>query len=160
MRNMPKVNQTIRKNISLPKLSINSPPLKFLLTDTVDNITNNSTAIISSTISTAVTDEVNFCCLSRKSSNDLIMIDVDEMESIHPRKTQSIDCHPIRRPTLEPMRNIMASSVNAVIAPVAPTFFNFLMLNSNPKANIRKTIPMSLHTWTSVASLTAGNQGK
>ena len=157
---MPNVNHTMRKKISLTKLITSSPPSKLLLTDTVDSITNNRTAIKSSTISTAVTDEVNFCCLRRKSSNDFIIIDVDDIESIQPRNMQSIDCHPSRRPTLEPSKNIIASSVSAVMAPVAPTFFNFLMLNSKPKANIRNTIPMSLHTCTSVASFTAGNHGK
>ena len=157
---MPKTNQTMRKNTSLTRLITSSPPSKLLLTDTVDRMTSSSTAIRSSTISTAVTDDVNFCCFSFKSSNDFMIIDVDEIDSIQPRKMQSIDCQPNRRPTLEPIRNIIASSVRAVMAPVAPTFFSFLMLNSKPKANIRNTMPMSLHTCTLATSFTPANHGK
>ena len=160
IRKMPKVNHTIRKKTSFTRLMASSPPLKLLLTDTVERITNSKTATMSSTTSTAVTDDVNFCCFSFKSSNDLIMIDVEEMESIQPRKTHSIEPHPSSRPTLDPIKNMIASSVSAVMAPVEPTFFNFLRLNSRPKANIRKTMPMSLHTWTLATSSTAGNQGK
>ena len=160
MRNMPKVNHTTRKKASLTMLSPNSPPLKLLLTLRVDRMTSSRTAMRSSTTSTAVTVLVNFCCFSFKSSNDLMMMVVDEMESMQPRKIQSMLPQPSRCPTMFPMRNMMASSVRAVMAPVAPTFFNFLTLNSRPRANIRNTMPMSLQTCRLVESVMAGNQGK
>ena len=124
----------------------NSPPSKCFETESVLSNTSSRTAIKSSTTSTAVTVEVNFWCFSFRSSKLLMIIVVEEMLSIHPRKMQSIDCHPSACPTKLPIKNISRSSVRAVMAPVAPTFFSFLMLNSSPKANIRKTIPMSLHT--------------
>ena len=89
-----------------------------------------------------------------------MMMDVDEMESMQPRKVHSMDPRPRILPTVLPTTNMMASSVRAVMAPVAPTFFSFLMLNSKPRPNIRKTMPMSLHTWMLSASVMAGNQGK
>ena len=114
----------------------------------------------SSTTSTAVTVEANFCCLSFMSSKLLMMMLVEEMESMQPRKVHSMEEKPRIFPTELPMRNMMASSVRAVMAPVAPTFFSFLMLNSRPRPNMRKTMPMSLQTVRSALSVMAGNQGK
>ena len=160
MRKMPKVNHTMRKKISLTMLMPSWAPSNRRLTLRVERITNSNTATRSSTTSTAVTVLVNFCCLSFKSSNDLMMMVVDEMDSIHPRKMQLMSLMPKIWPIVLPITNMIANSVNAVTAPVAPTFFSFLMLNSNPKANIKKTIPMSLQTWMLVSSLMAGNHGK
>ena len=157
---MPKTNHATRKNTSLTIWPTSAPPSKLLLTLTVPSTTNSNTATKSSTTSTAVTVEVNFCCLSFISSKLLIMMLVEEMESMHPRNVHSMEPKPNSLPTEVPMRNMMANSVKAVMAPVAPTFFSFLMLNSRPRPNIRKTIPMSLHTWIFSVSVMAGNQGK
>ena len=159
-RNMPKENHTIRKNTSFTMLSASWPPLKLLPTLSVLSTTSSSTATRSSTTSTAVTVPVKRCCFSFRSSKDLMMMVVDEMESMQPRKMQSIVPMPSRCPTVLPATNMIASSVNAVMAPVEPTRFNFLMLNSSPKANIRNTMPMSLHTCTLSSSVMAGNHGK
>ena len=94
------------------------------------------------------------------SSKLLMMMLVEEMESMHPRKVHSMELKPRSLPTELPTMNMMANSVRAVMAPVAPTFFSFLMLNSRPRPNIRKTIPMSLQTWMSSVPVMAGNQGK
>ena len=131
-----------------------------MLTLRVESNTSSNTATRSSTTSTAVTVLVNFCCFSFKSSNDLMIIVVDEMESMQPRKMLSMFPMPSRCPTVLPATNMMASSVNAVMAPVDPTFFSFLMLNSSPRANMRNTMPMSLHTCTLLSSVMAGNHGK
>ena len=160
IKKIPNVNHTIRKNTSFTMLNASSPPSKLFPTLNVERTTNSSTAIRSSTTSTAVTVPVKRCCFSFKSSNDLIIIVVDEIESMQPRNTQSIVPMPSRCPTVLPATNITASSVSAVMAPVAPTRFNFLTLNSRPKANIKNTIPMSLHTCTLLSSVTAGNHGK
>ena len=85
-----------------------------------------------------------------------MMMLVDEMESMQPRKIHSIEPNPSNLPTELPMRNMMTSSVNAVIAPVAPTFFNFLILNSNPRPNIRKMTPRSAHVEISSCATTVG----
>ena len=157
---MPKMKQATRKNASLAIWVNRAPPSKLLLTLTVLSTTNSSTAMRSSTTSTAVTVEANFCCFSLRSSKLLMMMLVDEMESMQPRKVHSMAEKPRILPTELPMRNMMASSVSAVMAPVAPTFFSFLMLNSRPKPNIRKTMPISLHTVRLALSVMAGNQGK
>ena len=150
----------MRKNTSFTMLMASLPPSKVLLTEMVLSTTSRRTAMRSSTTSTAVTVEVNFCCLSFRSSKLLTMMAVDEMLSMQPRKTHDMSLKPSMWPTALPMRNMMASSVKAVMAPVAPTFFSFLMLNSRPKANIRNTMPMSLHTCTLVGSVTTGNHLK
>ena len=93
---MPKTNHTIRKNASFTMLIASSPPLKVLLTLIVLSTTNSSTAIKSSTTSTAVTVEVNFCCFNLRSSKLLTMMAVDEMLIMHPRKMQSISLKPSR----------------------------------------------------------------
>ena len=160
IKNMPKVNHTISENTSFTKLKPSSAPLKLLPTLSVDSTTSSSTAIKSSTTSTAVTVLVKRCCFSFRSSNDLMIIVVEEIESMQPRKILSMLPMPSRCPTVLPMTNIITSSVKAVMAPVAPTRFSFLMLNSKPRANIRNTMPMSLHTWTLESSVMAGNQGK
>ena len=160
MRKMPKVNHTIRKKTSFTMLMPSCAPSKRRLTLSVDRITSSNTATKSSTTNTAVTVPVNFCCFSFRSSNDLMIIVVDEMESMQPKKMQLMSPIPSTWPTVLPITNITASSVRAVTAPVAPTFFSFLMLNSKPKANIRKTMPISLQTCMFVSSLMAGNQGK
>ena len=157
---MPNVNHTTSENANLSRLIASWPPSKLLLTLMVESITKSRTAIRSSTTSTAVTVPVNFCCFSFKSSNDLMMMVVDDMESMQPRNMQFIELQPSRCPTMSPMVNISSSSVNAVIAPVPPTFFSFLMLNSRPRANMRNTMPMSLHTWILASSVMAGNHGK
>ena len=160
IRYIPNTNHTIRKKTSFTILHTSCPPSKVLLTLMVLNTTSSNTATISSTTSTPVTVEVNFCCLSFRSSKLLMMMAVDEMLSMQPRKMQSILLNPSRWPTVFPIRNMMKSSVRAVMAPVPPTFFNVFRLNSKPKANIRNTMPMSLHTCTLEASPTTGNQGK
>ena len=160
IRYMPKTNQTMRKKTSFTILHTSCPPSKVLLTLMVLSTTSSSTAMMSSTTSTAVTVEVYFCCFSFRSSKLLMIMAVDEMLSMQPKKTQSILLKPSMWPTTLPMRNMMNSSVRAVMAPVPPTFLSFLMLNSRPRANIRNTMPMSLHTRTLVASPTTGNHGK
>ena len=93
---MPKTNHTIRKKASFTMLQARPAPSKVRLTDTVLSTTSRSTATMSSTTSTAVTVEVNFCCLSFRSSKLLMMMAVDEMESMQPRKTHDMLLKPSR----------------------------------------------------------------
>ena len=87
---MPKTNQATRKNPNLTIWPARAPPSKLLLTLTVPRTTSSNTATRSSTTSTAVTVEVNFCCLSFMSSKLLIMMLVEEIESTQPRKVHSM----------------------------------------------------------------------
>ena len=160
IRYMPKTNHAMSEKTSRTMLMASSPPSTVLDTDTVLSTTSSSTATMSSPTSTAVTVEVNFCCLSFRSSKLLMMIAVDEMLSMQPRKMHDMLLKPSAWPTTLPTTNITASSVSAVIAPVPPTFLSFLMLNSRPRANIRNTMPMSLHTCTLEGSLMTGNHLK
>ena len=118
------------------------------------------TATRSSTTNAPMTCVVNFSFLSFKSSNALTMMLVDEIESMHPRKMQSIRCHPKSFPTKKPVVNMMMSSVSTMIAPGPPTFFSFLKENSRPMANRRNTIPISLHVSTLLWSSTTGKYVK
>ena len=83
---------------------------------------------------------------------------VDEMESMQPRKMQFMSCQPIILPMVNPTVNIITSSVMAVMAPVAPTCFRRLKLNSNPKAKSRNTTPILPHTLISATSVMPGNR--
>ena len=87
-----------------------------------------------------------------------MMIVVEDIESIPPRKMLSIIVHPSADPVTMPTMNIPTQFVPAVISAALPTFSNFLKLNSNPRLNSRKMMPISDH-WSTLSTLvTVGNR--
>ena len=74
-----------------------------------------------------------------------MMMVVELIESIPPRKTASIVSHPRAVPVIKPMTNIPRQLMPAVMKAALPTLSNFLKLNSSPNPNRRKMMPMSDH---------------
>ena len=103
---------------------------------------------------------LNFSRCSFISSNALAIMVVDEIESMAPRKMQSICDQPSNLPSRKPTRHIVTNSVKAVMPTVPPTFFSFLKLNSKPIPKSMNTIPISLQVSTLVWSLITGNHSK
>ena len=85
---------------------------------------------------------------------------VDDIDSIPPRKMQSIFPHPRRLPTPVPISIIALITVRAITNALPPTFAIFLKLNSSPRPNIRNTTPIFAHTWMSSISTTVGRYTK
>ena len=86
---MPTKNHVIRKKASFKILYISSLPSNSLFTAIEESNTIINTANISSTISTPNTIDVNFCLRIFKSVNALIIIVVDDIDNIPPKKTLS-----------------------------------------------------------------------
>ena len=82
------------------------------------------------------------------------------MDSMPPRKMQSILSHPIRWPTLAPTSSMAAMTVMAMVKALPPTVAIFRKLNSSPRANIRKITPISPQTSISVCSTMVGRYSK
>ena len=102
-------------------------------------------AIRSSTTRVPNTMPVKRWLRNPKSSKALMIIVVDDMDNIPPRKMEFIVPHPNNCPTRKPMSNILTTSVVAVIKAVEPTFMSFLKLNSSPSAKSKKITPISAH---------------
>ena len=73
---------------------------------------------------------------------------VEDIDRRPPRKTLSIRLQPSACDVTKPMMNTPANLRRAVTMALAPTFINFLKLNSSPSPNIRNMIPISDHWWT------------
>ncbi len=84
--NTPTANHMTRKNTSLVTLKSISPPWSELFMAIDDRITIINTAKRSSTMSTAKTRPANFLCCIPRSLKALIMMVVDDIDSIPPRK--------------------------------------------------------------------------
>jgi hypothetical protein len=87
-----------------------------------------------------------------------MMMVVDEMQMIPPRKMLSIVLQPSSWPRKKPAVAINVCSVSAVTPAVPPTATSFLKLNSSPKLNRRKITPISLHVVMFFSSATVGKK--
>ncbi len=85
---------------------------------------------------------------------------VDDMESMQPRKMQSIFPQPRRLPTPVPINTMAPMTVRATINALPPTVASFLKLNSRPSPNIRNTTPILAQTCISADSTTVGRYVK
>ena len=159
-KKMPPMNHINRKKPSFNILETNCIPSKVLLTAKVDSMTISRTASRSSTTNSPMTLPLNFSRFNFMSSKALAIIVVEEMESMAPRKIQSICDQPKSLPNRKPTTHIVTNSVKAVMPTVPPTFFNFLKLNSKPMPNSMNTMPISLQVSTLVWSLMTGNHSK
>ena len=98
-RYIPKTNHKIKKNTKRAMLSKSSiVDTSALATAIVVSITIMTMPAISSTMSTPKTISVKRCALSFKSSNALIIIVVEDIESMPPKKRLSIWFHPMSVP--------------------------------------------------------------
>ena len=73
-----------------------------------------------------------------------MMMVVELMESMPPRKMASMWPHPRASPVRYPTLSMPATTVVAVMTAPAPTLISFLKLNSRPRQNIRTMMPISL----------------
>ena len=85
-----------------------------------------------------------------------MMMEVELIESIPPRKMLSIMDQPIARPVAMLRMNIPAQMVPAAINAALPTLSSFLKLNSRPSEKSRKMIPSSDH-WCTDSVENCGN---
>ena len=158
--NTPTKNHMMRKNANFPTLYNISPPSTLLLTAIDDNITIINTAKRSSTMSTANTIDANFLCLKFISVNALMMIVVDDIDNIPPRKRLLICENPSKCPIIKPPVIIPITIISAVTTAEPPTFTNFLKLNSSPRENSNTTIPICAQNSIFSAVLTDGRYSK
>jgi hypothetical protein len=72
-----------------------------------------------------------------------MIIVVDEMERIAPRKSRSMNFQPRRKPVRNPRPFIIVIPTNAVMKAEPPTLKSFRKLNSSPSEKSRKITPIS-----------------
>ncbi len=142
MTNTPTRNHMMRKNASLLTLMSISPPSTLLLRAIDDNNTIMTTAKRSSTISTANTSEANRLWRRLRSVNALMMIVVDDIDSIPPRNRLLMVVKPSRCPIRKPVPIIPATIIRAVTTADPPVLTSFLKLNSSPRENSSTIIPI------------------
>ena len=154
MAKMPTMNQSTRKKPILNTEEIICSPSGLLPPAMAESITIITMARISSRMSTLITMEANFCCLSPMSSNALYIMVVELMASIPPRKMQSIRSHPNPWPTLMPSIIMQKTMTMQAMTGEAPIFTIFLKEKSSPSEKRVKMTPMSAQVWISVSSIT------
>ena len=128
------------------------------LTAIVDRTTIMKMPMMSSTTSEPNTSSVNFLPLRPRSSKALMIIVVDEMANMPPKKRLEKYDHPSAVPHSMPAAIMSAISVTAVMTAALPTLSSRTMLNSRPRPNIRKITPISDHVEMPSESATLGNQ--
>jgi len=89
-----------------------------------------------------------------------MIIVVDDIDNIPPKKILSkyVKCN--RRPAAYPNNIIPTTITNAVITAEPPTLTNFRKLNSNPKENSKTIIPISAQISILAISVTVGKNEK
>ncbi len=149
-----------RKNSSLPTLNSRSAPSTALLTAMDDRITIITTAKRSSTMSTARTSDANFCCRSPMSVNAFIIIVVDDMDSMPPRKRLLMLFMPMNLPAAYPAHIMPATMISAVTTAEPPALISFLKLNSSPSEKSRTTMPICAQKSMLASVVTDGRYSK
>ena len=71
-----------------------------------------------------------------------MMIVVDDIDSMPPRKTLSVDVQPSSLPAMNPVHIIPVMMTSAVSSAGPPTLTSFLKLNSSPSEKSRKMMPI------------------
>ena len=77
-----------------------------------------------------------------------MMIVVEDMDSMPPRKILSVVVQCSMRPAIKPVHIIPAMITIAVISAGPPTSINLLKLNSSPSEKSRKMMPISAQIFT------------
>ena len=151
---MPRISHSARYSTSIPSCSASAPPEMFLETDTVERMIIIKIPAISSMTSVPKTSWAKLSCPTPSSSKALMMIVVELIESMPPRKTESIMPQPRACPTRYPTASIPRTSVSAVTMAVVPTEASLCRLNSSPSENISTMMPISLQVSMDVLSAT------
>ena len=141
IRNMPTVNQIIRKPERVSTLFISSSPCTFFLA-TDDSITSSTTAKRSSTMSTASTRGTKRRWRILRSSRALMMMVVDDIDSMPPRNMALTALKFSSRPTTKPSPIMPSTIISAVTAAEPPTLSSFLKLKSSPIENRSTMMPI------------------
>ena len=128
--------------MSLPMLKSMSEPCTLLLMAIDDRMTLITTAKRSSTISTANTWLANFLWVMLRSLKALMMMVVDDMESMPPRKRQLMLEKPSTWPMQKPAHIMPITMISAVTTAEPPALMSFLKLNSSPRLKSRTMIPI------------------
>ena len=157
---MPTVNHMIKKNDSLRMLSNIASPLTLPVTAIEDSITIITTAKRSSTMRTASVMGTKRRCLMFRSVKALIMIVVDDMEIMPPRKMLLTRPYPRNLPTTKPRLIMPSTMMRAVMIADPPTSISFLKLNSNPSENSRTMMPICAQNSIFASTATDGNKAK
>ena len=82
------------------------------------------------------------CWRMPKSVNALMIIVVDDIDSIAPRNRESMNANPSKCPTASPMPIMHTTIIRAVTTAEPPTLSSFLKLNSSPSENSSATMPI------------------
>ena len=122
-----------------------SIPLTPWLTEMVDSITKRKMATMSSITSVPMARPVKRSSFKPISSIALMVIMVEDMDSIPPKKILSMVLQPIASPSIIPSISMPIICTSADMMPVAPTVTSLCRLNSSPRLNIRKITPISAH---------------
>ena len=138
----PTRNHIIRKKASLPSENSSSVPWTSPMASD-DSSTSISTANRSSIISTANTSCANLRCRSPRSDSAFMMMVVDDIDIIPPRKMRFIRFRSRIYPTPNPANVMPVMTISAVTAADVPDFISFWNENSRPMLNISTTIPKS-----------------
>ena len=119
-------------------------PEMFLETEIVDRMIIMKMPAMSSTTRMPNTSWAKFSFSTPSSENALMMMVVELMESMPPRKMESMFPQPSASPVRYPRVSMPATTVVAVMIAPAPTLISFLKLNSRPRQNISTMMPISL----------------
>lgn len=119
-----------------------------------------TTAKRSSTISTAKTSEANFFWRRLRSVKALIMMVVDDMESMPPRNRLLMVVNPSRWPMAKPVAIMPVTIMRAVTTADPPVLTSFLKLNSSPSENSRTMMPIWAQNSMLTSVVTEGSGSK
>ena len=158
-RKMPSTSHSTRYSTSSPSWSASAPPEMDLLTEMVDRMIIMKMPAMSSITSVPNTSWAKSFFRTFSSSKALMMMVVDDMDSIPPKNTLSIVPQPMSCPTAKPKASIPPTSTSAVMIAVPPTLASLWRLNSRPRQNIRMMMPISLQVDTASMSAREKNSG-
>ncbi len=148
MMYIPTKNQSMRKNSSLAMFMSISLPSNCWETAMVDSNTISTMAIRSSTTRVPKTIPAHGLSFMPMSWYDFRTTIVEDIERRPARNMLSSIVQPSACPVAKPITKTPRNFVNAVTIALDPTFISFLKLNSRPRPNIMKIIPISDHCWT------------
>lgn len=138
MAKMPVTNHSTRKKPIFSTLCSICEPSGLLPPAMAESITIMTMARISSRMSTLITMPANCCWRRPISSKALYMMVVELIESIPPRKIQSIRFQPKACPTVMPSVIMHVMMMRAAMTGDEPMRRIFLMEKSSPKEKSRR----------------------
>ena len=143
---MPKISHRARYSSSRPMRSARAKPLMDWDTAMVERMTMAKMAMMSSMTRVPMAKLAKGSFFRPKSSMLFMVIMVEDMASMTPRKTLFIVPQPSARPTSTPTAPMPTAWTPAERKPGTPTSAILWTENSSPRPNIRKMTPMSDQT--------------